>query len=147
MDGESDIYAGGSTHLAFLRRDGFASMDADGQEGILTTRPVEFTGKHMFVNLEANNGILKVEVLDHNDNVVEPYSTANCHPVDGDKTSIPVSWTGADDLSRITGRPVKFKFHLKNGSLYAFWISNTSSGASQGYVAAGGPDFGGPLDV
>jgi hypothetical protein len=28
---------------------------------------------------------------------------------------------------------------LKKASLYAFWVSRDASGASQGYVAAGGP--------
>src|SRR5947199_97809 len=37
------------------------------------------------------------------------------------------------------GKPIKFRFHLKNAKLYAFWVSGQESGASQGYVAAGGP--------
>ncbi|MEA1952301.1 MAG: hypothetical protein U9N87_13030, partial [Planctomycetota bacterium] len=43
--------AGGTTGVAFLRRDGFASMDADERPGILTTRPVRFQGKYPFVNV------------------------------------------------------------------------------------------------
>src|SRR5262249_33817123 len=38
------MYAGGSTGLAVLRRDGFASMDAGASPGLLTTRPVSFKG-------------------------------------------------------------------------------------------------------
>ena len=37
------------------------------------------------------------------------------------------------------GQPVKFRFHLKNGALYAFWVTECQRGASHGYVAAGGP--------
>jgi hypothetical protein len=33
------------------------------------------------------------------------------------------------------------------GSLYAFWVSPESTGASHGYVAAGGPGFTGPTDT
>ena len=41
-----------------------------------------------------------------------------------------------------TRRPaLRLRFHLKNGSLYAFWFSPDASGASHGYVAAGGPGF------
>ena len=56
--------AGGSTGLATLRRDGFASLDAGDEEGTITTRPVMFTGKHLFVNVDAPRGELRVEILD-----------------------------------------------------------------------------------
>ena len=52
----SDMYAGGSTGVAFLRRDGFASMDAAEKAGTLTTRLLTFRGKHLFVNLNAPHG-------------------------------------------------------------------------------------------
>jgi hypothetical protein len=42
---------------------------------------------------------------------------------------------------------VQFRFYLKSGKLYAFWISDKESGASNGYVAAGGPGFTGPTDT
>ncbi|MBI3693999.1 MAG: hypothetical protein HY238_04045 [Acidobacteria bacterium] len=47
-----------STGLATLRRDGFASMDAGALEGSLTTRPLPFSGKHLFVNADAASGAL-----------------------------------------------------------------------------------------
>jgi hypothetical protein len=40
----------------------------------------------------------------------------------------------------------KVRFHLRQGRLYAFWVSPDPSGASHGYVAAGGPEFNGPVD-
>ena len=51
------------TGLATLRRDGFASMDADATPGTLTTRPLRFSGRRLFVNLDAPRGTLRVEVL------------------------------------------------------------------------------------
>ena len=42
---------------------------------------------------------------------------------------------------------VKFRFHVKGGELYAFWVSPEKSGASHGYVAAGGPGSTGPTDT
>jgi len=132
--------AGASTGLAILRRDGFASMDAGEQEAILTTRPVQFRGKHLFVN--AKLGELRVEVLDRDGNVILPFSA----PLRADKTLQPVKWKGARDLSALAGKQVKFRFHLRNGGLYAFWVSPDAKGASHGYVAAGGPGFTGPTD-
>ena len=52
-----------TTGLAILRRDGFASMDASPSPKTLTTRPVSFSGKYLFVNVDCPSGELKVEVL------------------------------------------------------------------------------------
>ncbi|MBQ6533579.1 MAG: hypothetical protein IJI37_00260, partial [Opitutales bacterium] len=43
-------YSGGATGVAFLRRDGFASMNGGAGAGELATRPVKFSGKYFFVN-------------------------------------------------------------------------------------------------
>jgi hypothetical protein len=86
------FYAGGTkwgggsfdpnhTGLAILRRDGFSSTDAGDTEGSLTTRLLQFTGKHLFVNVAAPHGTLRAEVLDEQ------------------------------------RQPMRFRFHLKNGSL------------------------------
>jgi len=136
-----------TTGLATLRRDGFASMDAGDSEGSLTTRPISFNGKHLFVNVDTPQGELKAEVLDDSGRVIEPFTRENCASVTADRTLQIVSWKGVDDLSRVSGRPVKFRFHLSRGRLYAFWVSPEKSGASHGYVAAGGPGFTGPKDT
>ncbi|MFQ5808137.1 MAG: glycosyl hydrolase family 32, partial [Armatimonadota bacterium] len=136
-----------STGLATLRRDGFASMDAGGEEGTLTTRPVRFTGKHLFVNVDAPDGELRVEILDEKGKPLPRFSRGRCVPVQGDATLAPVKWRGAKDLSRLAGEPVRFRFHLTNGRLYSFWVSPDRSGASHGYVAAGGPGFTGMTDT
>lgn len=141
------IYAGASTGLAFLRRDGFASMNAGRTPGTLTTRPVLFSGKHLFVNLDAPVGTLRVEVLDEAGRPIEPFTLDNCEPVAGNRTRLPVRWRQAEDLSTLAGRTVRFRFTLENGKLYAFWVSPDRSGASHGYVAAGGPEFTGPTDT
>jgi len=140
-------YAGGATGVAFLRRDGFASMNTEAQEGTLTTRPVTFKGRYLFVNLDAPKGNLRAEVLDEAGKVIEPYSAANCMAVNGDKTKLAVTWNGAADISPISGRKVRFRFLLNDGALYSFWVTPDASGASHGYVAAGGPDFPGPIDT
>ena len=47
----------------------------------------------------------------------------------------------------MSGKPVRFRFYLKKGSLYSFWVSPEESGASHGYVAGGGKGFIGPTDT
>jgi len=135
------------TNLAFLRRDGFASVDAGTRGGTLTTMPVTFTGKHVFANADAKHGNLLVEVLDTKGRPVEPFTREKCVPVSADKTVAEVQWVGARDLSPLAGHVVRFRFCLTNGRLYSFWVSPNESGASCGYVAAGGPGFTGPTDT
>jgi hypothetical protein len=138
----------GATGLALLRRDGFASMDAGPAEGTLTTRPLKFAGKHLFVNVAAPQGELRAEVLGEDGNFVAPFTAANCKPVTrADGTKLELTWNGANDLSAIAGRTVSIRFTLTNGALYSFWISPEANGASHGYVAAGGPGFTGASDT
>ena len=148
-----------STGLATLRRDGFASMDwlpeegrvrrapapADGQ-GTLTTRPVRFSGEHLFVNADARGGELRVEVLDAGGSVIAPFSRAACAPITRDGTRQMVRWSSGS-LAGVAGRDVRFRFSLSRGRLYAFWVSPWPSGESRGYPAAGGPEFSGPVDT
>jgi hypothetical protein len=138
---------GNVTALAVLRRDGFTSMDAGDKEGAVTTRPVKFRGKYLFVNADAAGGELRVEVQDDRGEVLGPFSAANCLPMRADKTSQRVTWKDTVDLGRVAGKAVRFRFVLTRGKLYAFWVSPSESGASQGYVAAGGPGFTGLTDT
>ena len=141
------MYARGSTGVAFMRRDGFVSMDAGEKSGTLTTRPVTFSGKQLFVNADCPQGELRVEILDAAGKVIAPFTKENCEPVRADTTKQVVHWKNGGDLSALAGKPVRFRFHLTNGKLYAFWVSPDDSGVSRGYVAAGGPEFNGYMDT
>lgn len=140
-----------STGLATLRRDGFASVGDDAQSPqpvlsrsspprSLTTRPVRFTGSHLFVNADVN-GELRVEVLDRSGRVIEPYSAERAIPVTGNGTRLPVMWRGRSTLDELAGEPVRFRFRLTRGRLFAFWVSLSREGHSRGFVGAGGPEF------
>jgi hypothetical protein len=123
-------------------------MEAGAAAGTLTTRPVLFRGRYLFVNANALEGELRAEVLDEAGHVIEPYSRANCIPARSDNTLQEIRWKGAaDGLGRLAGKPVKLRFYLRWAKLYAFWVSPEETGASHGYVAAGGPGFTGPIDT
>jgi hypothetical protein len=130
-----------STYLATLRRDGFASMDAGENEATLLTRPVRFAGRYLFVNANSEAGELRVEAIDSDGRVIPHFSRQECIPVHRDNTVQRIQWKGAPTLESLTGRVVRFKFYLRYGSLYAFWVSPSENGSSLGYVAAGGPGF------
>jgi hypothetical protein len=131
--------SGTSMGLATIRRDGFASMDADSTARSLTTRPVRFAGKRLFVNVDSTAGEMRVEVLDANNKVLKGYSADDCMPLRIDNTLAEVRWRSVKDLPEKSGQPVKFRFLLRNARLFAFWVSPDERGSSNGYVAAGGP--------
>jgi len=108
---------------------------------------VTFQGAHLFVNTAASKGEVRAEILGEDGQPIAPFTVQNCVAITADKTLQAVHWNGADDLASVRGRPVRFHFVLKDASLYAFWVSPESSGASHGYTAAGGPGFTGPLDT
>jgi hypothetical protein len=141
------MYAGGAMGLATLRRDGFASMDAAAEPGSLTTPLLDLDGRYLFVNANARGGELTAEILGPDGKVLPGLAKNNCQPIRGDRTCQRVSWKGASDLGRLRGQPVSLRFHAVNAALYAFWVGPDESGASHGYVAAGGPGFTGPTDT
>ena len=141
------MYAGAKTGLATLRRDGFASMTAESEGGELTTRLVTFRGNHMFVNVQASGGELRVAVLDRTGNPFPGLDVGDCKPLRLDSTRAQVEWTSGRDLGLVRGQPVRFRFHLRTGELFAFWVTDDPAGASYGYMAAGGPGFTGGRDL
>ena len=140
------MHYGGSTGMAVMRRDGFVSHHANAEGGELITRPIVFTGKHLFVNTDCPNGVLAAEITDMDGNVIPGFAISECNPVTTDSTITRISWKKHKDLSSLAGKPVKLRFSLKNGDLYSFWVSPSETGESMGYNAAGGPGFSGGID-
>jgi hypothetical protein len=138
---------GNVTSLATLRRDGFVSMDAGKETGTLTTRPVQFRGRHLFVNVDAPVGELRAEILDQGGKLIPAFGRDRCTAIRADHTAVRVQWQGSADLNAVRGQSVRLRFHLANGKLYAFWVSPEVTGASHGYMAAGGPGFTGLRDT
>jgi len=138
----SGLYANGATGVAFLRRDGFVSMNTGKlEDGLLLTRPLTFSGKYLFVNVDAPEGTVYAEIVDMNGNVIEPFSFQNCIPAKGDSTLEQIKWKSGSDLSQFNNRAVRIRFKVTDGKFYSFWVSRDDTGRSDGYVAGGGPGF------
>lgn len=140
------MYSNGSIGVATLRRDGFAGMVADGR-GELVTKPLVFDGAHLFVNAECRFGSVAAEILGEDGRAIPGFSLADCAPfARGDSTKTELRFAGGD-LSRLARRAVSIRFHLHCATLYAFWISPSERGESRGFVAGGGPAYGGLRDT
>lgn len=124
------LYATASMGVAWLRRDGFASMDAPGRGATLLTRPLRFAkGDRLWLNVDAGGGEVKAELLDEQGAVL-----AASRPYTGNATRAAV----LDGLAAFAGRTVRLRFTARDARLYAFWFSD-KSGASRGYLAGGAP--------
>lgn len=147
VDYYTGMYANGATGVAVLRRDGFASMDAGGEERMLYTRPLKFTGRHLFLNLDGGKGKLYIEVCDENGTAIPGFTRKDFLPVTADSTKQHVTWKDKDSLQSLVGKPVRLKIYATNAKIYAFWISKNREGVSGGATAAGGPGFSGTWDI
>lgn len=109
---------------ATWRRDGFISLANGGEDtGIVTTRLLVFGGKTLRVNARIT-GTLRVEVLDTTGKPVPGFSLREARAIRGDQLSGLVSWRAGNDLSSLKNKPVRLRFYLKGGDLYAYWFSD-----------------------
>ena len=110
----------GAICLAVLRRDGFISLDADGSEGQLTTRPCTLPGGRLFVNVGMRKqGQLRVEALDRNGEVL-----AASAPMTRDQRRGEVVWERGS-LAKLKGQVIRLRFSLRHGSLYSYWYQDS----------------------
>jgi hypothetical protein len=126
---ESEARGHDAIGLATLPLDGFASMEAGPNPGVLTTKVLRFTGSRLTVNLEPSvkgyGGIdeatsLSVEVLDEKFQPIPGFDLERADTFSHSNASQVISWRGQSDVSPLAGKPVRLRFHLRNVKLYAF---------------------------
>ncbi len=101
---------------ARLRPEGYAALvPADGARTIVTTRPVEVSGRRLRITADARGGSVRAAIVD-----AEQFSFEQCRPVAADVTDAAVHWRGADGLGRLSGRRVRLRFELQSSRLYTF---------------------------
>ena len=115
--------------LAKLRVDGFASLHAKtrSETAYVITRPLDFTGHALYVNAKAGQGTIRVEVLSGaQDNDLQPISGFTLQesvPLEGDGIEQTVIWKAHRDITSLTGKRIRLKFHLNElAALYSFTI-------------------------
>ena len=104
-----------------MRLDGFASVQAPLSGGELVTKPLIFEGNEMVINFSASAaGSIRVELLrDQMDMPIEGFSLEDCIEVLGDDLDRVVRWSGGNDLSNLSGVPLRLRFVLKDADLYS----------------------------
>lgn len=121
-NGETRTIAGldrdtGAVCLAVLRRDGFISLDAGEVSGQLVTQPFALLGEKLFVNVDAQQGELVVEVLDAARGVL-----AKSEVIRGDQPRAEIHWQEGD-FANLRGTTARLRFAVRNAALYSYWLT------------------------
>lgn len=104
-----------------LRTDGFVSVHAPYRGGELLTKPLIFEGNSLEINYSTSAaGEVRIEVLSDEGRPIEGFTLSQCDAIFGDQISRTVTWGGNADVSRISGKPIKLRFVLKDADLYSF---------------------------
>ena len=111
----------GAVCLAVLRRDGFISLDAGRETGIICTQPFTLNGDSLFVNVDVPNGELGVEILSIAGDTLA--ASARLH---GDYPAARIAWTEGN-IAQFLGRTIRLRFTLRNGRFYAYWLGSMST--------------------
>ena len=105
--------------LARLRKDGFASLDADASPGEVLTKRFAGVSGALEVNCTASGGSIRVELLDADGRVIPGYGRDECEALTGDSVRQTVTWKGKKEFPA-NGGPVRFRFIVERASLYWF---------------------------
>jgi len=109
--------------LAKLRRDGFVSLRAGRDEGILVTRPLTLDApSELVVNADARRGSVAVEVLDPVLDPLPGFARADAVPLTRDAVRHGVAWKQGSDLSALRGKTVRLRIWLRDADLYSIQI-------------------------
>ena len=115
----------GAIYVARLRLDGFASLHAGDKPGVVVTRSIKVTGRHLFVNANASDGELRAQIIDaKTGRPLRSHSLDNNVPWKENETCASLQWRESDDVSAVIDRDVRIEFHLRNAHLYSFWFSD-----------------------
>lgn len=116
-------YAQPTAHLRrySMRLDGFTSISAPYTGGEFTTKPFVFEGSNLELNFSTSAaGEISIEILDEKGGNIPGFTMDDFHMLIGNEISRKGFWNGSDDVSSLSGKPIKLKFYLKDADLYSF---------------------------
>ena len=121
--------------LATIRRDGWVSLEAGSQEGMVVTRelplvePMQLQG-----NVNCYSGYFAAEVISASKNLFDPvpgYEAEATRVEQIDLLCHQVAWRGREVVEPIEGGRCFLRMRLQQGSLFSFrWTTLNKSGSS-----------------
>lgn len=117
---EISIFHGPAGRRYTLRTDGFISLHAGFELGMVVTNFLQFSGSVLTLNLATSAaGSVRVELQDETGRPIPGRSLDDCPLIFTDSICHTVSWTKGNDLSKWQGRVVRLKFELREADIYA----------------------------
>ena len=103
------------------RLDGFVAAEADYHGGMLVTKPLQFQGKRLMLNINTGAvGYAQVGFEDAEGKPIPGFSVDDCIYINGDFIATPVEWMKRrSDISSLAGRTVRLVFRMRSAQLYA----------------------------
>lgn len=132
-DEEIRFYAGGSKEEHFrnqgladaglmpyrLRKDGFVSLKPNTSWGEIVTKPLDFDGTELEINVNAEHGQIEAQLVDMRGDPIEGYTYQDADPFRGDS----LDWTPTWDSERLTEAvvedPVNLALRFREAELYS----------------------------
>jgi len=106
--------------LAVMPRDRFVSVDGGANRGVILTRPLDLTGSHLHLNVDAARGRVRVAVLDADGGALPGLGLDDCLPIGDDSLDATVAWKEGRGLGG--KRRVRLQFELRQAALFSFWV-------------------------
>ena len=109
--------------LALIQQGAFVGWHA-AATGTLTTHRLRTRHHHrdkFFLNVDAEGGSVRAELLDDDGNVLPGFSRADCQPITTAGSKIRVEWAGAEELEvHLRAGTVRLKLYLEKATAYGF---------------------------
>ena len=104
--------------MAKLRLDGWVSLDAGPEEGVLLTKPVVFLGKKLVLNAKSEGG-MTIEVLTEDPQARRKFGKGS-DVFRGDSLRHTVTWNGKSDVSSLQGSKIQLRIRPRNAKFFSF---------------------------
>lgn len=110
--------------LATLELDRFICQATRGDDhGMIVTKPFVLAGSKLQINVKAEKGMVRVDVLDAEGRPIPGFSGAKSQEFQAvNQLRLEPRWNRSADLSRWKGKVIRLKFTLANAKLYAFQV-------------------------
>ena len=111
-----------------IRSDGFVSVNAPFAGGEIVTRPLAYRGEQLEINYSTSAaGSIRIEIQDTAGDPLPGFSLDDCPEIIGDAIEHVVRWKLGSNVRKLTGKPVRLRFVMKDADLYSFKFNSAES--------------------